>query len=38
MQEALVEARKVAKQSEVPVDVVLVHKNKIIARFHNLEV
>jgi len=35
MQEALVEARKAAKQGEVPVGAVLVHNNKIIARFHN---
>jgi hypothetical protein len=36
MQEALVEAREAAKKGEVPVGAVLVHKNKIIARFHNL--
>lgn len=35
MQEALVEARKAAKEGEVPVGAVLVHNNKIIARFHN---
>jgi len=35
MQEALLEARKAAKKGEVPVGAVLVHKNKIIARFHN---
>lgn len=35
MQEALVEARKAAKKGEVPVGAVLVHNNKIIARFHN---
>lgn len=36
MQEALLEAAKAAKKGEVPVGAVLVHKNKIIARFHNL--
>lgn len=35
MQEALKEAKKAAKLGEVPVGAVLVHKNKIIARFHN---
>lgn len=35
MQEALVEAKKAVKLGEVPVGAVLVHKNKIIARFHN---
>jgi hypothetical protein len=35
MQEALAEARKGAKRGEVPVGAVLVHKKKIIARFHN---
>ena len=35
MQEALTEARKGANSGEVPVGAVLVHKKKIIARFHN---
>ncbi|KAG0602696.1 hypothetical protein M758_10G033900 [Ceratodon purpureus] len=35
MQEALVEAKIAAKKGEVPVGAVLVHKNNIIARFHN---
>ena len=35
MQEALAEAKAAAKKGEVPVGAVLVHKKKIIARFHN---
>jgi tRNA(Arg) A34 adenosine deaminase TadA len=35
MQEVLAEAKIAAKKGEVPVRAVLVHKKKIIARFHN---
>ena len=36
MQEALVEAEKAAMLGEVPIGAVLVYKNEIIARAHNL--
>lgn len=36
MQEAIDEAKKAIKEKEVPVGAVLVHKNRIIARAHNL--
>lgn len=36
MQEALKEAREAYLQDEVPVGAIVVHKNKIIARAHNL--
>ena len=38
MQEALKEAIKAVDIDEVPVGAVIVHKNKIIARAHNLSV
>lgn len=36
MHEALKEARKAFEKDEVPVGAVIVHKNKILARAHNL--
>jgi tRNA(adenine34) deaminase len=36
MREALAEARKAYKKNEVPVGAVLVKRNKIVARAHNL--
>lgn len=36
MQEALVEAEKAAMLGEVPIGAVLVYKDEIIARAHNL--
>ncbi|MCL2177485.1 MAG: nucleoside deaminase [Firmicutes bacterium] len=37
MHEALKEAEKAAKKGEVPVGCVIVHRDKIIARAHNLK-
>jgi len=36
MQQALIEAQKALAADEVPVGAVIVHKNRIIARAHNL--
>jgi tRNA(adenine34) deaminase len=36
MREALKEADKALKKDEVPIGAIIVHKNKIIARAHNL--
>jgi tRNA(adenine34) deaminase len=38
MNQALIEARKAEKVGEVPIGAVLIYKNKIIARGHNLSI
>lgn len=38
MAEALKEARKAALKNEIPIGAVIVHKNKIIGRGHNLSI
>ena len=35
MQQAIIESKKASKKGDVPVGVIIVHKNKIIARAYN---